>query len=285
MNSVNNIELTTAQDVFFDFCLWEYQPIPPFIDKYRSINLLYNSFDIAGVDQSIYDVCQAIRKGIGTDKTVWGVKLVDGKLCWELYFYDYKRLQRELSINRLNEILRPFMACDLEYSEDRPYFMFSIDLAEKLAPLEKIEIYVGNIGCTVSSGVSYALTKDDLVFDNLYYFFDAKKEMEQIKGKIASSAYLDLCGLDMASILWSELSDCKCIVVANKRYSDGIYYSGITIEQLTLFLRRLEYPQQIIDYVESNKSKLDHMFYDVGVDYRMEAGQVKILKSSYYGIF
>ncbi len=285
LNSQKNIELTNAEDQFFDFCLWEYQPVASCIDKWRSINLLYHTFDIAEMDQYIYDICDAIRLGIGSNKTVWGVKKKNGIISWEFYFYDYKRLERKVSIKQLIEILSPYMDCKLRYSESRAYFMFSIDITADQKPIEKIEIYVGNIGCNVSSGISYALTEDGLVFNNLYYFFDAKQEMEQIKGKIAYSAYLDLHGLDIDSILWPELRDCKCIVVANKRECDGVYYSGISISQLLLFLRRLDYPRQIIDYIETNKSLLDHMLYDVGVDYRMSQGKLNILKSSYYGVF
>lgn len=31
--------------------------------------------------------------------------------------------------------------------------------------------------------------------------------------------------------------------------------------------------------------RLDHMLYDVGFDYRMEAGRLQIIKSAYYGVF
>jgi hypothetical protein len=37
--------------------------------------------------------------------------------------------------------------------------------------------------------------------------------------------------------------------------------------------------------VEENRTKLDHLLYDVGIDYRMEGDKLVILKSGYYGTF
>jgi len=36
---------------------------------------------------------------------------------------------------------------------------------------------------------------------------------------------------------------------------------------------------------KANRAKLDHMYYDVGFDYRMKRGDRIILKSGYHGIF
>ncbi len=38
-------------------------------------------------------------------------------------------------------------------------------------------------------------------------------------------------------------------------------------------------------FLVENRSRLDHLLYDVGIDYRMEGDELKILKSGYYGFF
>jgi len=45
------------------------------------------------------------------------------------------------------------------------------------------------------------------------------------------------------------------------------------------------YPRELMAFVEQNRSKLDHLLYDAGFDYRMEGKELRILKSGYYGIF
>ncbi len=283
------LELCREGDHFYDYCMWEYEPRSAVAGKLHSSNLLFQSFAVAGVADALIPVCQAIRQVIGSNRTVWGVKYAQGKLSWEFYFYDYGRLERQLSLSRVLEILKTFIRCDLHYSEQRPYFMFSIDLdgswgnADKL--LEEISIYMGNIGHHVSSGISYALTEQGLAFDNLYYFFDGQKEFGDAMEKLACSAHLDLPGLVVSEVVWPEMRDCGVLVVANKRNCEGIYYGRVGVEKLLWAMQRMAMPAALRDYVMANQDRLDHLLFDVGIDYRMVDGQIQYLKSAYYGVF
>jgi hypothetical protein len=282
-------ERSNADDPYLDYCLWDYEPPEPGGGKLRSINLLLHSFEAAGADPRMADVTRAIRDGMKPFRTVWGVKQMNGKLSWEYYFYDYRRLERENSIPKLLKLVAPYFECGLRYNEERPYFMFSVDLDDALVTgtrmMDEINIYIGNIGSSVSSGICYSLTDRGLELDNLYYFFDAEKEMDSITSKIACSAHLDLPKIDIDTILWPEMADCQTIVVANKKNRDSIYFSRIRINQLIYFLERMNYPEKLVSYFTENRDALDHMLYDVGLDYVMEDGTVRLLKSSYYGVF
>ena len=166
--------------------------------------------------------------------------------------------------------------------------MFSLDLDAALGEgrrgIDEISVYIGNPSGMVSSGLCYQLSAAGLRFDNLYYFFDRRENWQDIVGKVASSAHLDLAGLDVSSILWPELCDCDIIVVANKKFNDGVYFSRIRIDQLIWFTEKLGYPEAIRSFLRENRSRLDHMLYDVGMDYRMIGGRLEILKSAYYGV-
>lgn len=287
--AMDRLEYTTEQDLFFDFCLWEYMPPVPFENKFRSVNLLYHSFDIAGVQERIFELVQAIREGIGVSRTVWGVKQLGENISWEFYFYDYRRRERESSITKLLDIIKPFIRCEIKANENYQYFMSSIDINNDLIAgtrnLEEIHMYIGNPGSTVSSGICYSLTGRGTRLENFYFFFDAKKEMNEITGKAACSAYIDSTKTDIDQVLWPELKNCKVIVVANKQRNDSVYFSGIDVDQLIFFLKRMNYPGEIVSFVDENRSRLDHLKYDVGFDYRMEGQDLIILKSSYYGFF
>ncbi len=287
--SVGRFEHTTGQDLFFDFCLWDYKPIVPYENKFRSVNLLFQSFDMLGVNERIFNLVQAIREGIGVSRTVWGIKQLGNDIAWEFYFYDYKRRERERSITKLLDIISPLVSCDIRANEDHHYFMFSIDIDNDLISgekdLEEIHMYIGNPGSTVSSGICYSLTSRGTRLENFYFFFDAIRELKDIEAKIACSAYVDLTQISIDQILWPELRNCKVIVVANKQKNDSVYFSGIDVDQLIFFLKRMDYPAELIFFVEENRSNLDHLQYDVGVDYRMEGKNLVLLKSGYYGIF
>ena len=273
----------------FDFCLWEYPPAAPVAGKLRSANLLARSFEQEGVGARGAELMQAIRRGFGESRSVWGIKQEGGRISWEFYFYDYDRQQRTRSIPRLLEIARPFFQCDVPTTESTPYFMFSIDLDAGLIAgrraLEDIQVYIGNIGTRVSSGICYEVTRRQTRLKNFYFFFEARAEMENVVGKATSSIHLDLSRVELSEVLWPEMVDCGIIVVANKQDRDGVYFSRVNVDQLLFFLRRMGYPREHVSFVEQNRGRLDHMLYDVGIDYRMSGDRLEFVKSAYYGVF
>lgn len=285
----DRLEYTTAGEPLVDFCLWEYPPAAPPESQFRSVNLLYNSFDVAGVGDECFRLVQLLRDGIGTSKTVFGVKWIDHQLRWEFYFYDYRRRERTRSISRVAHVMRPLVRSTVPVDERLPYFMFSIDVSQALLSggrsLDEIHLYVGNVGSTVSSGICYSVTERATVLENFYFFFDAATQMAQIQGKAACSAYVDASRIGIDQILWPELTKCKVIVVANKKGNDAVYFVGLDVDQLLFFLKRLRYPAAVIAFVEAHRPRLRHLRYDVGLDYRMEEGALVFLKSGYYGVF
>ncbi len=283
-------EFITNQDLFYNYCLWEYRPLVPWENKFRSVNLLFHSFEMAGVDERMFALVQAIRREIGMSMTVWGLKHFQGKIGWEFYFYDYRRRQRERSMSKVLKALEPFIGgCNVRVNENHHYFMFSIDINNDLVSgsrsLDEIHMYIGNPGSTVSSGICYSLTGDKARLENFYFFFDPQRQRDEVIAKICCSAQVGAAFIDIDRILWPELRECKTICLANKQQSDCIYFSGINVDQLIFFLKALQYPGELCAFVEENRSRLDHLQYDVGFDYRMEGDLLIIEKSGYYGIF
>ena len=283
------MEFSGDQEQFFDFCLWPYRPIAPYTNKYTSANLLFHSFETMRTPDRIYALVQAIREGFGVSRTVWGIKQAEGIISWEFYFYDYRRVERKRSISKLLQIVEPQLACEINVNENFHYFMFSIDidndLFSKSGEIEEIHMYIGNPGSTVSSGICYALTRQATRLENFYFFFDTQKESIDIMNKIACSAHIEASAISIDQILWPQLKNCSVTVVANKQHSDAVYFSRIDIDQLIYFLKRMKYPVETIAFTEENRSRLDHMQYDVGFDYKMEGRDLVILKSAYYGLF
>jgi hypothetical protein len=220
---------------------------------------------------------------------VFGVKLREGGLAWEFYFYDYARRAREVSISRVLAAIRPYVRCDVRPNERLPYFMFSLDLDRELAagarPLDVVHMYVGNPGSAVSSGIAYAVRAAAVTLENFYFFFDAERQLDEAAGKICSSAYFDDTRLPVDAVLVPELRRCKTICVANKQTHDCVYFSGVDVAQLSHFLERLAYPEPLAAFVRSHSARFEHLLFDVGFDYRMEDGRLRILKSGYYGVF
>jgi len=282
-------ETVEPEDQFFDYCLWNYAPVAEPQNKFRSVNLLFNSFAIANIGEQAIHLCHQIRSGLGMAKTVWGVKQSNGKLSWEFYFYDYHRVNRTNSIEKLLDVIKPNIQSPLHIDPQIPYFMFSIDIDSDLLnqrrELDEINVYIGNLSNGISSGICYSLTEHHLSLSNLYDFFDRHDHWQEIIYKTTYSAHLELPFVVNEDLLWPELLGCKTIVVANKKNNDGLYFSRIKIDALIHFLERCSFPKSLIEFARINRNQLDHLLFDVGFDYIMEDKKIKILKSAYYGFF
>ena len=286
---MERFEYATAGDPALNYCLWNYSPAHPAEDKFRSVNLLFQSFDHAGVDARAYDLVEAIRDAIGPFRTVFGVKLLPDGMAWEFYFYDYKRNAREVSAAKVLDAIAPLARSPVRVNENLPYFMFSLDIDAQLASgtreLDVVHMYVGNPGSAVSSGIAYAVRARRTTLENFYFFFDAKGQVDAAADKIRCSAYFDATRFAIEEVLLPELRICQTICVANKQTHDCVYFSGIDVDQLAFFLERFDYPAAVRRFVADNRARLDHLLFDVGVDYRVEADKVVTLKSGYYGVF
>jgi len=232
-------------------------------------------------------VAEALVAGLGRGRTVWGLKQIDGRLTWEFYFYDYERLDRTVSLERVLAILGPFAPSSLTLPSDRAYFMVSIDLdPAALAarePIEEVNIYVGNAGSEVSSGLSYRLGRTGLEFANLYHFFDSAGHDEQIRQKLITSARIP-ANPDLVEQLLDPRFLGAITVVANKRSSDGLYHSRVRARQLPTFLEAYRYPAALTGFVSANIERFSHLYFDLGLDYAMIQGELRVLKTAIYGL-
>jgi len=283
------LEYSSASDPPRNYCLWDYVSPVPAEDKFRAVNLLLQSFDYAGAGAAGLQLVNQLRTAIGSFQTVFGIKMNGGQLSWEFYFYDYQREQRQVGVNRVLEACASGFRCPVRIDETLPYFMFSLDIDLPLLAGQRdtdvVHVYVGNPGSTVSSGICYALRTDTTLLENFYFFFDSAAQMDEVKAKLCSSVHFNPARHSFAQLLLPELGDCQTICIANKPGNDCIYYSGIDIVQLQFFLKYFDYPLPIQDFVQTHRGMLDHLLFDVGIDFRAERGVIQLLKSGYFGVF
>jgi hypothetical protein len=239
--------------------------------------------------ESAYALVETLRDAIGPFRTVFGIKWAQGRLGWEFYFYDYLRLKRQVSAERVLDALEPLAGSTVRLNEALPYFMFSLDIDAELLrgarSVDLIHMYVGNPGSSVSSGIAYGVEAAQVTLENFYFFFDAVTDRAEAVRKISNSPHADLSRIALDDILVPELRDCRTLCVANKRSHDCIYFSGVQVHQLLHFLRRFDYPHGIVEFVRGHERLLDHLTYDVGFDYTVRDGRLTPAKSGFYGVF
>lgn len=284
-------ERMLAGDPFLNYCHWTYQPVPsavPASERLRPSSLLLEVLREMDGGGWLFETIRAIQQGVGTHRCVYGVKRIAGEWALEIYVYDYRRRERVVSVDRLLRSTGGRLRCVATVDESVPYFMFSFDLDARLVAkqgaIDAVHLYIGNPRSDVSSGIAYRIDRQGTHLENFYFFFDARRDIDGIEQKLLCSMFGPQDG-GIEEIYREPLRDCDTICLANKPGSDTIYFSGITVEQLTDFLDWQRYPLPFVRFVTDHRDRLSHLRFDVGVDYRWEAGRPVWLKSGIYGVF
>lgn len=277
---------TGAGDRYFDYCLQPYQPRRPTEGKLRAENILWKSLAVAGCADSYREPLGAMQRGLGRDMTVWGVKHAEGRLWWELYVYDPRKEDPAATVHGVSEILSPWFDIAPSPRESIPYMMFSFDVSPhtfEAGRVERINLYM--TGTEEHAGRSYVATEEGLELDNEYVFMEPKRDIDRLLPLLQSSVFVDYSEETvLARVLLPKLFACKRVCIAKKRLSDAIYFSGIDVDQLLWFLRSFEYPDPIVSFVSSHRDGFEHLYFDVGIDYRQEEdGSIVYPKTSFYG--
>jgi hypothetical protein len=242
---------------------------------------------VAGCRAELSEPVRAIQRSLGRDMTVWGVKWDGARLFWELYFYDPQREDASARLGALTQTVKPWLSFVPVIPDSIPYMMASFELSAELTrsgTITHANLYL--TGEEAHAGRSYRVTTGEPELENTYRFLEAKRQSAAIVTLLKSSAFVDYGEPStLSKVLVPELFACKKICVAKKRTHDGIYYSGITGEQLAWFLRRFAYPPPLTDFLQAHQAEFSHLYFDVGFDYRSEraTGGLVFPKSSFYG--
>ncbi|MDY6845202.1 MAG: hypothetical protein SVW57_14075 [Thermodesulfobacteriota bacterium] len=278
-----DLEHVLDDEVFFNFALLEYEPKKSFAGKLRVGNILLYSFDILRCNGSYYNLVKEIRKEIGLNQTVWGIKKIGNVICWELYFYRQYQPDK-IKIKEIGNIFaKHFAVGEFDVDEDLPYLMFSFDLESNNDKIENLHMYFDEPVENNFRAWSYKIRENQKEYEN-YYEFVLSSDKQRILAKLFASPYID-SQVDVSRILIPELMDCTFLCFAAKRNENGIYFWGINVEQFIFFLKQFDYPEQLVAFVEKHKENLDYVQFDVGFDYYIEGNTFKIRKSGFYGTF
>ena len=276
-----------ADEAFFDYTRFPYQPVGDPAGKWSSSFVLEAALDTAGAG-ALKAPLRALGAALGADATVWGAKHTTDGYAWELYFYDYTRGDPRFGLHALLETLGPVGAPGAPRPAEpspRRHFMVSVDVTPTFAAVAgtaPVHFYFYDVGDRMT-GLSYRFEPSRWVLENHYAFYDPRTEMTLLAEKVADSPRLGP-GLDAARVLVPDLVDCTRVCVANKPTCDGVYFSGVDVRQFIRFLEAFGHDPAFVAIIRAHEHALDHMLYDVAFDYRTTAaGELEVLKTGFYG--
>jgi hypothetical protein len=279
-----------AGGTLYDYVLTPYEAVAPFDAQQLHSATLLRSFLRAHAELgAAWEIVEALIAHLGPDKTVWGVKYdAERRPCIEFYFYNHcnNAACQPMSVSRLIDALRPVIAIPGEIDEAGfGYLMCSLELdAAMLAAgrAEGFRIYMPGVKeVDGHDGVSFLVRGRELVRENRYSFYAAEREFDALKQRFQRSFH---GAHDAERLMPSSLRACYTICYAEKRFSDALYFSRITTDQLRGFAKQyLVGPLHVA--IETHASALSHLRWDVGYDFvrTAEAPTSAVVKAGLYG--
>lgn len=288
--STRPVELVQPGDIFSDYTLVPYDPVKPPAGKFRSLELLVESFALAGVEAEGSRVVELLRQGLGPWRTVFGVKFYAPEHIagWEFYFYDPLRERRDLSIERISELLEPAFHVDARPPREWPWHMFSVEFDGRHLRREcdaAVDVYISTNPRNKGTDRSYKLRGTEAIFENVYSFHRPLLEIDEILYRLRYGVHFSRAELPLSALIPPELFRCGHICVANKRTADALYFSRITTEQLLFAMDFLGWRGALPAFVSTHAHLLDHLLWDIGFDFVSEAGKIRFIKGGLYGSF
>lgn len=289
MNRSDVVEPAESTDPSWDFCLWPYAPPRPPAGGIRSSSLLWSSFATASISDRAFEMCKAIRTELGQFRTVWGIKRSGGSTSWELYFYDYGRIGRTVTPERVLSVVRDHVDGYPNVRNDVPYFMFSLEFDvstfESTGGHQRaVDVYVDSDAGEVNSGLCYEVGTHGTSLKNIYHFYQARGQADRAWNALSSSALIDGRHIDRRSTGWSFIDRCRNVVIARKRNVDGVYYSGLDSADFLGFLRFADAQDPLIEFAENHREELGHLRFDVGLDVVQRDVGLEVVRTACFGI-
>ncbi|MBP6843767.1 MAG: hypothetical protein KA201_08480 [Kofleriaceae bacterium] len=288
-------EPADPDQVLRDYVLAPYPPLAPVAGGLAAVNLLIESFAIAGVEAAGAAVLARLRAQLGPGRVVWGVKLNSrglvaeppsipadpgsslpprretGRgpaLSWELYVYDPGGERPEARPAAVRAALADVLAFPALPTAPVPHHMWSLELdaaALTSGAGARLTYYTSGAD-TPGASRSYALADGQLALGNLYTFHDPRREPDAILARLRASVHLAGAPRGAAAVIAPGLHRCRRLCVANKRHADGLYFAGVDTDRTIGFLREHGWPAPLVGYLAERRGRLRHLAWDLALD-------------------
>jgi hypothetical protein len=75
------------------------------------------------------------------------------------------------------------------------------------------------------------------------------------------------------------------ICITQKPNCIGLYFSSLTYDNFMIFLKEMEFDEDLIENLTKIRNKISYLMFDVGFDVIIIGNNINYTKISFYGIF
>lgn len=210
---------------------------------------------------------------------IWSCSLDNGKIKWELRLHLYDYLNNEY--RNVDKLL------PVDYTvPHKNVVAISYDIYNRSYPLgDKFHLFQAGYGQTITLPFSgygtYVKYEDsDVLYNESKFIYDNKSDFIKNREK-----YLKDIGCKDINLerLINFYPDCKelCVSIKYKNFI-SIIYIGVSIYDFINFLKKFEYPINLINHISNNKDKYKNLNHEISITYDIK--NLEPISSSFYGI-
>ena len=250
-------EFTGPDDLYYNYCWWPYQPVAPTEHKFRPVSLLFQSFEVAGVDRP------RLRDRRGPPATPSGRSAPSGGRSGSAAAWPGNSISTTIAVasgrspsrgswTRSGRTSRARSASTSGCLTSCSPSTSSPSRAAASAGWTRSTCTSGTRGAPCRRGSPTRSGRGSRPSKISTSSSTPGRTSQEAAGKILCSPHVDATQIPIDWLLWPELAACQTICVANKRRNDTVYFSGVNVDQFLFFLKRLQYPREIVGFVEQN---------------------------------
>lgn len=261
-----------------------YRPVRPLVDKIRAENLLWHSLRHAEMEDPWRPALRAIQARVGRDRSSFGVFFDRARqaLAWELRVLNSPGSEGDPLgvLAEVREAVAPWFALAPGLDRAPPYAILglrfdgsdetvnsdrrieTVELHARLPEARTLEVH------RTGAGVRERVSTDVVL--------EPKRDIDQVLPAIKSSAFVDFAEDRrlLGRVLVPELFACRRLYISKRRDCDAIGFSGVNIEQLLFAHIRFEFPPPLIQFLRDHRDALEHLLFDVTVEYLQRDGDL-----------
>jgi hypothetical protein len=151
--------------------------------------------------------------------------------------------------------------------------------------LEAVELHERKAGSPTTQVFRTSATTRELISRELLR--EPKRHIDEVLPAVKTSEFVDFAATPrlLGRVMIPELYACRRLHIAKRPTCDALCFSGVNVEQLAFTYKRFEYPAPMLEFLTANQAKLEHLLFDVAIEYREHEGRVVYPNTGYYGSF
>ena len=258
-----------------------YRPVRPLADKARGENIFWHSLIHAGCLDRWDDPLHELQRARGRDQTIWGLHfdLETRALSWELRVLSPGLAQFRSTLAGAAELApgvedepkgTAIVALRFDTKSERTIPGLDFHVRSNEDP-RRFEVR------RVSRDATEILGRDLLR--------EPKREIDLVLPAVKASSAVDFGAHPrlLGRVMIPELYACRRLHISKRPGRDALCFSGVNIEQLIFAYKRFELPAELLSFLTTHQAKLEHLLYDVSIEYLEREGRIHYPSFAVFG--